>query len=291
MRNTMKILVTGANGQLGYKIKELLSQKYELVLTDASEMDITNKERVDEVISKEKPDFIIHAAAYTQVDKAEENIELCENINILGTKNIAEAAKEYNSTLIYISTDFVFDGLKGSAYSEEDKANPLSVYGRTKFQGEKIVGEICNKYYIIRIAWLFGELPEGYPGSNFVETMLRLAKEKEYLTIVNDQIGSPTYTKDLVEAFDKMIGDKSVSYGTYHFSGVGACSWYDFASEIMNQSEIKIEVKPVTSREFVQKATRPSYSYLDKTKIEKALDIKVRTWQEMLGEYIQNRNR
>lgn len=284
----MKILVTGAKGQLGKKIIDILGRDYQLILTDADNMDITEIEAIRSVVEKEKPDYIIHAAAYTQVDKAEENVELCRKINSFGTKNIATIAQEYNIKLIYISTDFVFDGSKNFPYSETDIANPLSVYGLTKFEGEEFIRDICSKYYIIRVAWLFGEMPDGHTGTNFVEVMFKLAKEKPYLSVVNDQIGSPTYTGDLVETISKII-NQSPQFGTYHFSGTGACSWYDFAKEIFRQTNTAVDLKPIASSEYPQKAQRPMYSYLDKTKIENALGIKVRPWQEMLAEYLKKR--
>lgn len=306
----MKILVTGAKGQLGKKIIELLGDEYELILTDSEEMDITNKDKVFEVVGKEKPIAIIHGAAYTRVDDAEDKTDLCRKINAEGSKNVAMAAEANNTTMLYISTDFVFDGGKKAPYIEEDKTNPLSAYGQTKLEGENFVREICTKHYIIRTAWLFGELPEGRPGTNFVETMLRLAKEKDSLNIVSDQIGSPTYTKDLVEAIAKIIRPldlgprvqesiislrlknqdlKPVPCGTYHFSGTGECSWFDFAKEIFKQTNTKIDIKPITSDQYPQKAKRPPYSYLDKSKIEKTFGIKVRPWQEMLSDYLNNR--
>jgi dTDP-4-dehydrorhamnose reductase len=284
----MKILITGAKGQLGNKLIEILGKDHQLILTDSDNMDITDINIVKKVISKEKPDYIIHGAAYTKVDKAEEEIDLCRKINSTGTKNIATVAKEFDIKLIYISTDFVFDGLKKSPYTESDKPNPLSIYGLTKYEGEEFIREICNKYYIIRVAWLFGELPIGGAGTNFVEIMIKLAKERSSLNVINDQIGSPTYTGDLVEIISKTITG-SPEFGTYHFSGTGACSWYDFAKEIFAQTKINIDLKPIPSAEYPQKAKRPPYSYLDKTKIEKALNINVRPWQEMLREYLLKR--
>lgn len=301
-----KVLVTGAKGQLGKKIIELMGTDFHLVLTDADTMDITDKSQIQKVMRLERPDVIIHGAAYTAVDKAEENIELCRKVNALGTKNIAECAKEFDIPLIYISTDYVFDGKKKTPYSETDPANPLSVYGTTKLEGENFIKEICDKYYIIRSAWIFGELPEGHPGTNFVETMIRLSKEKDSLNIVNDQIGSPTYTGDLVEIIKLIVRSQelgvrrlrqtpnaqlqtTIPYGLYHFSGVGVCSWYDFAKEIFKQENIEIKLNPISSEQYPQKAKRPAYSYLDKAKIEKALGIKVRVWQEMLAEYLKNR--
>lgn len=279
------ILVTGAKGQLGNKIIELMSDKYRLILTDTDNMDITDIDAVRETVEKEKPDYIIHGAAYTKVDAAEENIEVCRKINALGTKNIAEIAKEHGAILFYVSTDFVFDGSKNKPYSETDTTNPLSVYGITKLEGEEFVGEICTDYYILRVAWLFGELPKDHPGSNFVETMLRLAKERDSLNVVNDQIGSPTYTGDLVNVILDII-DKEIPFGTYHFSGTAECSWYEFAKEIFAQTSTKIDLQPIQSDHYPQKAKRPPYSYLSKSKIEEALSIEVRPWQEMLREYL-----
>lgn len=285
--NNMKILVTGAKGQLGKKIIDILGQEHQLVLTDADNMDITDIDAIKIVVEKEKPDYIIHGAAYTAVDKAEENVELCRKINSFGTKNIALIAKEHDIKLIYISTDFVFDGKKNTPYKEEDKPAPISIYGLTKYEGEEFIRDICNKYYIIRISWLFGELPSGHQGTNFVEVMIKLAKEKQSLNVVNDQIGSPTYTGDLVEAISRII-NQSPEFGTYHFSGTGACSWYDFAKEIFIQTNTNVKIEPIKSINYPQKAKRPQYSYLDKSKIEKALNIKVSPWQEMLEEYLSN---
>lgn len=302
-----KVLITGAKGQLGLKLKEILSPDFELVLTDSDDMDITDIEKVDEVIGWEKPDFIIHAAAYTQVDKAEEDKELCMKINARGTNNVAEIAEKYSATLLYISTDFVFDGQSKVPYTEDDEPNPLSVYGESKYIGEQYVASLCKKYYILRAAWLFGELPEGHPGTNFVETMFRLASERDFLTVVSDQIGSPTYTGDLVKVIHEIIRSQDfgsgtqgtsnpksqtlspIPYGVYHFSGEGECSWYDFAKEIFKQSKIEIDLKPIKSDEYPQKAKRPPYSYLNKSKIKSALKMEVRPWQEMLREYLNKR--
>lgn len=289
MKNKKKILVTGAKGQLGKKIIDLLSKKYELVLTDTDEMDITDKLKVHKVIKLSSPDFIIHGAAYTKVDLAEDESELCFKINVQGTKNLAAAAKSFNVPILYISTDYVFDGEKGQPYTEDDAADPLSVYGKSKFDGEEYIRKTCDKYYILRVAWLFGELPDGHPGTNFVETMLRLGKERDSLTVVNDQIGSPTYTKDLVEVFDKIVIDKTIPYGTYHFSGNNPCSWYDFAKEIFRLASVEIDLKPITSDQYPRKAKRPSYSYLSKEKVEKTMHLKVRGWQDMIKEYLENK--
>lgn len=281
----MKILVTGASGQLGRKIQELLSEHFKLKLTDKENLDITDDAKVNKVIKSEKPDVIIHAAAYTQVDKAEEDKLLCRRINSDGTKNIAKAAQRINAILIYISTDYVFDGKKKKPYTENDIARPLSVYGKTKLNGEKHIQRICKRYYIIRSSWIFGELPKNYLGTNFVEKIISLSKEKDCLSVVNDQIGSPTYTKDLVDIIKKIIANK-IPYGTYHVSGAGQCSWYEFAKEIFRLKKIKVPIKPISSAQFPQKAKRPQFSYLDKAKIEQLLNIRIRTWQEMLKNYL-----
>ena len=237
------------------------------------------------IVRENSPDVIIHAAAYTKVDKAEEESGMCRKINALGTENVALAAKEAGATLIYISTDFVFGGEKRSPYAEIDKTDPLSVYGATKLEGEEFVREICEKHYIVRVAWLFGELPEDRPGTNFVEVMLKLAKERGALSVVNDQIGSPTYTGDLVGVMSKLI-DAKPAFGIYHFSGAGECSWHDFAKEIFAATGTEVNLTPIAGDQYPQKAKRPAYSYLDKKKIEKALSIKARPWKEMLAEYL-----
>lgn len=283
-----KVLVTGARGQLGKKIIDLMSDNFELILTDYDDMDITNMDQVTSRFAKELPDFVIHAAAYTQVDKAEDNQEICHKVNVMGTKNIAFACQEIGSTLIYISTDYVFDGKKKTPYLENDSPNPMSVYGETKYLGEKEIEKICTNYYILRSSWIFGELPKGHPGTNFVETMIRLSKENNELSIINDQIGSPTYTKDLVQTIESLI-QKAPVFGIYHFSGDGSCSWYDFAVEVLKQSNINIRIRPILSDEYPQKAKRPSYSYLNKSKIESALHVSIRPWQEMLKEYLRVR--
>jgi dTDP-4-dehydrorhamnose reductase len=284
-KNNMKILVTGARGQLGKKIIDILKTEHQLILTDVHNMDITDLETIRNIIKKEIPDYIIHTAAYTQVDKAEEEIELCRKINSYGTRNMAILSKEYNIKLIYISTDFVFDGKKTSPYSEDDIANPISVYGLTKYEGEEFIRLICEKYYILRVSWLFGELPEEYSGTNFIETILKLSKDKRNLSVVNDQIGSPTYTGDLIQIIAEII-KKTPEFGIYNFSGKGECSWYDFAKEIFKQTNTSVDLKPIKSFQYPQKANRPAYSYLDKLKIENNLKIKVRSWQEMLSEYL-----
>jgi dTDP-4-dehydrorhamnose reductase len=284
----MKILIAGASGQLGKKLAEALSREHKLVLTDSATMDITDPQIVRDIVAQNRPDYIINAAAYTRVDQAEGDIETCRQVNAQGAKNIAAAAREFGAKLIYISTDFVFDGVQKTPYQETDAANPLSVYGLTKYEGEKFIQEIGGEYYIVRVSWLFGELPQGYKGTNFVEVMLKLAREREEIKVVNDQIGSPTYTGDLALAIGQIIAQNPPS-GIYHFSGTGECSWYDFAREIFSQTNTKIRLTPIASAQYPQKAQRPPYSYLDKAKIENALGIKVRPWPEMLKDYLNKR--
>lgn len=283
----MKILITGAKGQLGNKIIEKLGGRHQLILTDSQEMDITDADTVKKVLAAEKPGIIFHCAAYTRVDQAEEEKELVYKINASGTENIAKVAAALGIPVLYISTDFVFGRNDGEPLREDDPTDPLSVYGQTKLDGENFIRKYCDKHYIIRVAWLFGELPKNHPGSNFVETMLRLAEERDSLSVIDDQKGSPTYTGDLVDLMQFLI-DQNPAYGTYHFSGEGETSWYGFAKEIFVQSGVDIALKPITTAEYPAKAVRPSYSYLSKDKIRKA-GFKVRRWQEMLKEYLTNR--
>ncbi|MGC6768414.1 dTDP-4-dehydrorhamnose reductase [Enterococcus sp. LJL51] len=274
------ILLTGGNGQLGTELRHLLDEQgMTYVSTDAGEMDITNVEATRAYISKLKPTVIYHCAAYTAVDKAEdEGKELDEKINVDGTKNVAEAAEEVGATLIYISTDYVFDGTKkDGVYHTDDQTNPQNEYGRTKLLGEQIVQKTMSKYYIIRTSWVFGKY-----GHNFVFTMQKLAETRNQLTIVNDQFGRPTWTRTLAE-FMVFIIEKQANYGIYHLSNENSCSWYEFAKEILKDT--KVEVLPVDSSQFPQKATRPQYSVMDLSKTE-ALGFVIPTWQEALEQML-----
>jgi dTDP-4-dehydrorhamnose reductase len=287
----VKILITGAKGQLGNKLIEVLRNDNELVLTDSDTMDITDASATSEKITFEKPDLIIHTAAYTKVDQAETDRDLAYNINATGTKNVSLAAKKNNATLIYISTDYVFDGTATSPYKEEDTTSPVNYYGETKLAGEKFVQETCDRYYILRTAWLYGELPQGHPGSNFVETMLRLAKDRDGLNVVNDQTGSPTYTGDLVNVICQIIERQSgvpFPYGLYHVSGKGETTWYKFAKKIFELTHTDIKLNPITTNKYPTAAKRPRYSYLSKDKIEKE-NIIIRPWEDGLYEYLTKR--
>lgn len=275
------ILLTGGNGQLGTELRHLLDEKgVKYVSTDAKEMDITDAQATMDYITNLKPTVIYHCAAYTAVDKAEdEGKELDEKINVDGTRNVALAAKEVGATLVYISTDYVFDGkLKDGEYAVDAPINPLNEYGRTKALGEKAVQEIMDDYYIIRTSWVFGKY-----GHNFVFTMQKLAETRDELTIVNDQFGRPTWTRTLAE-FMYFVIDQKAPFGIYHLSNDNACSWYEFAKEILKDTDVK--VLPVTSDQFPQKATRPQYSVMDLSKT-KALGFKIPTWQEALQGMLQ----
>ncbi|MEQ3452706.1 dTDP-4-dehydrorhamnose reductase [Enterococcus cecorum] len=270
------ILLTGGNGQLGTELRHLLDEKgVKYVSTDAKEMDITDAQATIDYITNLKPTVIYHCAAYTAVDKAEdEGKALDEKINVDGTRNVALAAKEVGATLVYISTDYVFDGkLKDGEYVVDAPINPLNEYGRTKALGEKAVQEIMDDYYIIRTSWVFGKY-----GHNFVFTMQKLAETRDELTIVNDQFGRPTWTRTLAE-FMYFVIDQKAPFGIYHLSNDNACSWYEFAKEILKDTDVK--VSPVTSEQFPQKATRPQYSVMDLSKA-KALGFHIPTWQEAL---------
>jgi dTDP-4-dehydrorhamnose reductase len=288
-----RILITGAKGMLGRELVRQLSKlpttTYQLILTDKEELDITDKKKVEEVIKKIRPDFIIHAAAYVDVDQAEDDKVLCKKINSGGTKNIARVAKNINATLLYISTDYVFDGKKNKPYKETDKPNPLGIYAKTKLDGEKTVAGYCKKHYIIRVAWLFGRAKHK---NNFVEKMIGLSK-KGLLKVINDQIGSPTSTDSVVRIIKELIVKSSSArkpaYGIYHFSGTGETTRYGFTKEIFRRKKIKAELTPVKTTEFFAKAKRPAYSYLDKSKIEKALKIKVEPWPKMLEKYLKKK--
>jgi len=275
------ILITGGHGQLGTELRHLLDEKQlEYLSTDADQLDITDKEGTYKFITEMKPEIIYHCAAYTAVDKAEdEGKELDEKINVEGTRNVAEAAKAAGATLIYISTDYVFDGKKKEGmYQVDDATNPLNEYGRTKLLGEKAVQETMDDYYIIRTSWVFGIY-----GHNFIYTMQKLAKTHDRLTVVNDQFGRPTWTRTLAE-FMVFVIEKKAPFGIYHLSNENSCSWYEFAKEILKDTDV--EVAPVTSDEYPQKATRPQYSIMDLSKA-KALGFEIPTWQEALASFLE----
>lgn len=276
----MKILITGARGQLGTELCHLLDQQQkEYLAVGVEEMDITDKNQVSAYLNEHRPDIVYHCAAYTAVDKAEEEGKMInQEVNILGTRYVAEATEAVGATLVYVSTDYIFDGSQiNHQYQVDDKTNPLNEYGRAKLEGELAVKSIMSHYYIIRTSWVFGLY-----GPNFVFTMQRLAKSNPILTVVNDQFGRPTWTKNLAE-FMLYAVENEIPYGVYHFSNDNSCSWFEFAREILKNQEV--EVIPVDSAAFPQKATRPKYSIMDLSKVKKT-GFFVKTWQEALAEML-----
>ena len=272
----MIVLVTGANGMLGQDLCPILEDEgFDVVETDVNSLDITNKKQAEEIIKENKPDCIIHCAAYTNVDGAEDDKEKAFEINESGTKNLAEICKKYDITLIYISTDYVFDGTKKGKYTPEDKPHPLNIYGESKFAGEKAVQAICDKYYIARTSWLYG-----HHGKNFVETMISL-KDKEELKVVDDQTGCPTWTVELANGIVSLI-EENPPYGIYHICGSGQTTWYGFAKKIFEICKFNVTLKPCTTQDFPRKAKRPKYSVMENNKI-------CQNWETALKEYIDLR--
>lgn len=271
----MKVLVTGANGQLGFDVvRELKEQNIKHLGIDINELDITNEQNVRLFISNYKPTHIIHCAAYTAVDKAEEEKELAYNINVNGTKYLAEAAKIVNSKFLYISTDYVFDGKGKKPFKNNDEPNPVNYYGETKYLGEQIVKEIFNEYFIVRISWVFG-----LNGHNFVKTMLRLAETNKELNVVSDQVGSPTNTYDLSKVLIEMI--KNNDYGIHHVTNDGFTSWYEFAIEIFKIAKKDVKVNSLLTKDYKTLAKRPLNSRMKKSK------YKMIGWKESLNNYIK----
>jgi dTDP-4-dehydrorhamnose reductase len=277
----MKVLVTGVKGQLGYDVVgELKKRNIEAVGVDIDEMDITDAASVDKVIKEASPDAVIHCAAYTAVDAAEDNVDICRKVNKDGTQNIANVCKELDIKMIYISTDYVFDGEGTRPWEPDDKPDPLNVYGLTKYEGEVAVTSTLSKYFIVRIAWVFG-----VNGKNFIKTMLNLAKTHDSLTVVNDQFGSPTYTYDLARLLvDMVLTDK---YGIYHATNEGIITWYDFACKIFETAGLNVKVSPVPASEYPAKAKRPSNSRMSKQKlVDNGFEL-LPTWQDALERYIK----
>lgn len=284
----MNILITGCNGQLGNEL-QLLEKNYSehtFFNTDVHELDITNAEAIDKFVSSNNIDIIINCAAYTAVDKAESNKELCQVLNADAPAYLAKAISKRNGWMIQVSTDYVFDGTKNTPYVETDSPCPNSVYGSTKLDGEKAVEQACKNTMIIRTAWLYSSF-----GNNFVKTMMRLGKEKEKLNVIFDQIGTPTYARDLAIAIMTAV-EKGIVPGIYHFSNEGVISWYDFTKAIHRLSGItSCHVRPIHTEEYPTAATRPHYSVLDKTKIKKTYGIEIPYWEDSLAECINILNK
>ncbi|MCU4858672.1 dTDP-4-dehydrorhamnose reductase [Bacillus cereus] len=276
----MKILVTGYNGQLGYDVvKRGEKQGLEMQGIGIEDLDITNEAAVYEFVDKVKPDAIIHCAAYTAVDKAEDDKELCWNVNVEGTKYLATAAKKLNAKFVYISTDYVFDGEDTHAFVETDVPNPVGYYGLTKYEGEKVVRSLIDNNFIVRISWVFG-----INGNNFIKTMLRLGETRNELNVVGDQIGSPTYTYDLARLLVDMVVTEK--YGTYHATNEGFCSWAEFAQEIFEIAEQDVKVNSITTEEYPTRAVRPKNSRMSKQKLIDNGFEPLQDWKKATKHYI-----
>lgn len=281
----ISILVTGGNGQLGSELRRLApktNKKYNFIFTDVPELDITNIASVDEFVKSNNVKYIINCAAYTAVDKAEDDVDLCYKINKDAVKNLGEVANANEAKVIHISTDYVFDGTNSRPYTEDEPVCPKSVYGKSKAEGEAILIETCPESIIIRTAWLYSIY-----GNNFVKTMIRLGREKDTLNVVGDQTGSPTNARDLAQVIAAIIDySERVSFeaGIYHFSNEGVTTWCEFTKEIHKQMNIQCDVKPITTAEYPTKAQRPQYSVLNKAKIRSTFNLAILPWNESLKE-------
>ena len=281
----INILVTGSNGQLGSELEELASEyTYEFFFTNKTELDIINESNIKNFIETNKVNVIINCAAYTAVDKAESEQDLADSINHKAIKNIAQISKEKNIKLIHISTDYVFDGKNYKPYSEDDKTNPNNVYGKTKLAGEDAIRKINpQNSIIIRTSWIYSSF-----GANFVKTMLRLGNEKDELGVIFDQVGTPTYAKDLARTILNIIPNiKNSSVAIYHYSNEGAISWYDFAKEIMKMAKRTCQIKPIETKEYPTPASRPYYSLLNKSKIKQEFNITIPFWKDSLDDCLR----
>ncbi|MEK5269387.1 dTDP-4-dehydrorhamnose reductase [Aeribacillus sp. FSL K6-8394] len=279
----MKIVVTGGKGLLGTDLTQIIKQKgYEVFSFGKAELDVTNFDKVYKAFQEAEPDVVIHAAAFTNVDLAEREQDLAYLINGIGTRNVAVLSEKVGAKLMLISTDYVFDGEKNRPYNEFDVPKPLNIYGHSKLLAETFVKQFHSKWFIVRTSWLFGE-----KGLNFVKTMIKLAKEKKNIQVVNDQIGSPTYTKDLSEKLiELMVTEK---YGVYHISNAGECSWFQFANQILNKAGYTdIKIIPCTTKEINRQAKRPHYSVLDNFALRLNGFAGLRSWEEALKEYMVN---
>ena len=277
----MKVLVTGVTGQLGYDTVEYLrSQKVECLGTSSSDFDLSDAGATQKFLAEYQPDAVIHCAAYTNVNQAETDKERCYAVNVEGTKNIAMSCRRLGAKLVYISTEYIFDGEGEQYYEPEDAAFPLGVYGRTKYEGELAVKELMEQYFIVRISWAFGK-----NGNNFVKTMLRLGAERSEVRVVQDQIGSPTYTKDVAPLLADMIATDQ--YGVYHVTNEGVCSWAEFTKEIFRQAGLPAKVIPIPSSEYPTPARRPKNSRLSKVCLDRAGFHRLPAWQDALSRYLE----
>ncbi len=280
----MVVLVTGANGQLGQSLKYVEKQfpDLKLVFADSATLDITDKNSVEKYFSEIRPDYCINAAAYTAVDKAESEPEKARSINVEGVVNLAEACHNAKTVLLHISTDFVFDGEKNTPYTEDDLPNPTGIYGQTKLDGENALRQLLDRHFIIRTSWVYSPF-----GNNFMKTMIRLASERPSLSVVNDQLGTPTLATDLAEALLQIIvfdikNPQGNTFGTYNYSNAGECNWFDFAGKIFEFNKIEIDLHPILTAQYPTPAKRPHYSVLDKSKICNVFDMKINNWEQSL---------
>jgi dTDP-4-dehydrorhamnose reductase len=280
----MNVLITGANGQLGNEMRVVAKQYTEVdfVFTDVEELNICNADEVDSFVKNLLPDYIVNCAAYTAVDKAETDIDLCRAINCDAVKNLGIAAQKYQAKIIHVSTDYVFDGTSNTPYTETMPTNPRTIYGKTKLEGEKALLSVCNTSFIIRTSWLYSSF-----GNNFVKTMLRLGNERDSINVVFDQVGTPTYAADLANAIWEIITSKSTDYGVYHFSNEGVCSWYDFTTAIFRLTNTNCQVFPIESSEYPTKTPRPLYSVLNKRKIKSTFAVSIPHWEVSLQKCLQ----
>nr|WP_199156599.1 dTDP-4-dehydrorhamnose reductase [Pedobacter sp. ASV2] len=279
-----KILVIGASGQLGQCLKTVAERKgiIEIVFPSEQEANILNPELLAALFEKEKPAYVVNCAAYTAVDKAEDETDLAKAVNETGALYLAQTCKKYNATLIHISTDFVFEGNEVKLLSEDDFAKPINIYGVTKLDGEKAISSVLKEYFILRTSWLYSEY-----ANNFVKTILKLGAERDELNIIADQVGTPTYAIDLANTIFEIINSGSQEYGLYHYSNEGVTSWFDFAKAIFDISETKVKVNPIPGSAYPTKATRPPFSVMDKTKIKTTFKLSIPYWRDSLVECIK----
>lgn len=275
-----KIIVFGASGQLGQCLKQAASTRglKNISFLPEEKADILDKDMVAKVFADEMPAYVINCAAYTAVDRAEDEIETARKVNRDGAANLATVCRSHQSTLIHISTDFVFEGDTPRLLTEPEPARPINIYGLTKLQGEAAIAGIIHKYYILRTSWLYSEY-----GNNFVKTMLRLGAERDELSVVVDQVGTPTYGMDLASAIFDIIQSEAQKYGIYHYSNEGVASWYDFAKAVFDLSGTRVKLKPVKTSEYVTKAARPAFSVMDKSKIKDTFGLEIPYWRDSLS--------
>ncbi|MDP4092279.1 MAG: dTDP-4-dehydrorhamnose reductase [Bacillota bacterium] len=279
----MRVLITGCNGMLGKDIEEIFNSKHNISGINSNILDITDRGRTINYIKNSNPDIVIHTAAYTDVDRCEMDIENAFKVNALGTRNIAIACNEINVPVVYISSDYVYDGYKSTPYYEYDLTNPINVYGRSKLEGENFIKSICSKFFIVRTSWLYGQ-----NGKNFINSILKMAKDKNEISIVFDQVGSPTYTRDLAESLLELIS--ASDYGTYHITNEDYCSWYDLARFVLlDYLKLKnIKLEPITSEQLDRPAARPKNSRLEKFYLRLNGYTQLRSYKEAVVDYLRS---